>query len=169
MREIGETGIKLIGVYFAASAVAAIAGLVASLALPLAEGFSPLELFRASVLQILGLLLVAGICLVGGRAIAGEFFPDEALHISGLSRQDLLLVGIVLLGLALALDGIPSTLRILGEALWYAENDRQPFFWAAMRNRWQLLADSGLSILVGGITSGLAGKIARTLDPVGTT
>jgi hypothetical protein len=51
-----------------------------------------------------------------------------------------------------------------GEAIWYAEGDRQPFFWSAMRNRWQLLADSGLSILVGGVTAGLAGKIAGALD-----
>ena len=166
LRQIGETGIKLMGVYFGALVVLALAGVAATFAVPPIEGMPPaLELFRANLVSVLGPLLVAGVCLIGGEPIARELFSDAELAISGLTRRDLLVAGVALLGLTTALASIPAIIRIGAEALSYTEGTRQRLFWAAMEDSWQTLSDNGLALIVGAVTVRLAGRIAAALDP----
>jgi hypothetical protein len=164
-RQIGEVGIKLIGVYFAASAVHGVAGVLALLVGPHLEGFpSAGEMAIANSLPVLGYVVVATICLFAGESLARAFFADERFAIRGPSRRDLLVTGVSLLGLSIALAGLPGILQIAAVALWYAEGSRQSLFVATMEGWWETLVNSGLALLVGGITAASAARIASVLD-----
>lgn len=164
-RQIGEVGIKLIGVYFAASAVHGVAGVLAFLVGPQPEGFPSMgEMAIANSLPVLGHVFVAAICLFAGESLARAFFADERFAIAGPSRRDLLVTGVSLLGISIALAGLPGILQIAGVAVWYAEGSRQSLFGATMESWWETLVNSGLALLVGGITAASAGRIASILD-----
>jgi hypothetical protein len=165
MRQVGEAGIKLLGVYFAASAVHGIAGILAFFVGPQLEGFpSAGHLAAANSLPVLANLVVASVCLFGGESVARKFFADEQLAVTGLSRRDLLVTGVSLLGLSIALAGVPGILQTGAIALWYAEGSRQPLFLTTMQRSWDTLVNSGLALLVGSITAASAVWIASALD-----
>jgi hypothetical protein len=164
-RQIGEVGIKLIGVYFAASAVHGVAGVLALLVGPQPEGFpSADDMAIANSLPVLGDVIVAAVCLFAGESLARAFFADERFATTGLSRRDLLVTGVSLLGLSIALAGLPGILQIAAVAVWYAEDSRRSLFMATMAAWWETLVNSGLALLVGSITAASAVKIASALD-----
>ena len=83
-RQIGEVGIKLIGVYFAASAVHGVAGVLALVVGPELEGFpSSSEMAIANSLPVLGDVVVAAVCLIAGETLARAFFSEERFGIGG--------------------------------------------------------------------------------------
>lgn len=165
MRQVGEVGIKLLGVYFAASAVHGVAGALAFLVGPQLEGFpSAGQLAIANSVPVVGNLLVASVCLFGGKSVARRFFADERIAVTALSRRDLLVTGVSLLGLSILLAGLPGIVQIGAVALWYAEGSRQPMFMSTMERWWDTLVNSGLALLVGGITAAASVRIASALD-----
>ena len=113
---------------------------------------------------VLAHVVVATVCLFAGRALARAFFTDERFAITGPSRRDLLVTGVSLLGLSIALAGLPGILQIAAVAVWYAEGSRHSFFVATMEGWWETLVNSGLALLVGGITAASAARIASVLN-----
>jgi hypothetical protein len=165
MRQVGELGIKLLGVYFAAWAIHGIAGGLAFFVGPQLDGPpSAGQIAIAYSLPVLGNLVVACVCLFGGASIARRFFTQERLGVTGLSRRDLLVTGISLLGLSIALAGLPGIVQVGAVALWYAEDSRQAMFGTTMERWWETLVNSGLALLVGSITAAAAVRIASALD-----
>ena len=165
MRHIGEAGIKLIGVYFAASAVLGIANLLASFALPAVEGLPTAgQLVASGVLSIAGSIVVAAVCLLAGDTIARRFFQDAAIDAGRLRRSDLLIAGVALLGLSVALSGVPGVIEIAAKAVWYAEGTRQSMFWPAMRESSEVAVASLLVLLVGTTIAASADWLADLLD-----
>lgn len=164
VRQIGEVGIKLLGVYFAASALLAAVGMLASLALPSVGGVPYAAGLTYSALSLLGLVVVAVVCLAGGESIARRVFVDDAIDAPGLSRQDLLMVGVALLGVGIALSGVPGLIQAGVTAIWYAEGSRQLMFWPAMQQSSQVLADSAVTVVVGSAAAMFAGRVAAAID-----
>jgi hypothetical protein len=165
IRQLGEVAIKLLGVYFAASAVHGLAGVLAMFAGPQLEGFPTAgEVATANAIPLVAGFAVAAVCLFAGGSLARVLFADERFAITGLSRFDLLVAGVALLGLSIALAGVPGILQIAGVAVWYAEGSRQPLFMATMEGWWDTLVNSGLSLLVGGFTAASAARIASALN-----
>jgi hypothetical protein len=164
-RQLGEVAIKVLGVYFGASAIIATGQLISGLALPGMQGLSELrELILSSLLGILGVTVAAGLCLVGGRAVATRLLSDDTLSIGSMSRRDWLFVGISLVGVVVAVSGVPALVQVLAKAVWYMEGSRQPHFWEAMGRSSELLVSGGLSMLVGIAAIGSAAKLSIVLD-----
>lgn len=165
VRHIAEAGIKLIGVYFAASAIVGAGNLVASFALPPMAGFpTARDVAASSVLSLLGSLVVAGGCLFGGAALGRRFFGDAPIEAARITRRDLLVVGVALLGLSMALAGVPGIVEIAAKAAWYAEGSRQSMFWPVLRQSTDVVVNSLLALLIGTATAASAGRIASVLD-----
>jgi hypothetical protein len=165
MRHFGEAGIKLLGVYFAASALIGMASVAASFAVPQTAGLpSGREWVVAYVLPVVGVLIVAGLCLFGGKALAARIFTEDGLELTGLSRRDLLVVGLSLGGVSIALSGVSGLVQIGGKALWYAEGSRQSLFGSSMEGAWQPLVNNALELVIGGALTAGAGRLASVLD-----
>jgi hypothetical protein len=164
-RDLGETGVRLIGVYFAASSVLGIVRVVASLAMPPIEGFpSNGEIAVLSALPIVGLLAVAAACLFGAQSVAARVFAEHEFVLGEVSRQDLLMVGVALLGVSTVVSGLPGIIQFVGRAVWYAEGSRQSSFLPAMAQSWQPLTNNVLEIVVGAVLAARAGRLAAALD-----
>jgi hypothetical protein len=162
---VGETGIKLIGAYFAASGLVSAISLAATLVVPSIEGFpSARQIAAANALSVVGVLVVAAICLLRAEALAAKIFDDDEIELSGLSRADLFLVGLLLLGISIALEGVPGLLQFAGKALWYAEASRQSMFMPAMERSWEPLVNSVLALVIGGAVTAGARRLAAALD-----
>lgn len=101
-----------------------------------------------NALSLLGRVVVAAVCLASGEAIARSSFADHAIEAKGLSRRDLLIVGIALLGVSIALSGVPGLIQAAGKAIYYTEGSRQSMFWPAIQQSWQGLAHSAVAVLV---------------------
>ena len=153
MRKLGEAGVTLVGVYFAATSAIGIARLAAAR-----------ELAATNLLPVATACVVACICLFAGRAIAAKLFADDTVSMDGLSRRDLLAVGLSMLGVSMALSGVPGLLQFAGRLLWYADGTRRAQFLPAMEQSWSPAANNLIELALGwGIASG-AGKIAAKLD-----
>jgi hypothetical protein len=164
-RDLGEAGIKLLGVYFAASSLVSIMSVAASLAIPRIEGLpSAGELAILNALPIVGALAVAAVCLFRGRLVADRVFAKHRFEASGISRRDLLVVGLALLGVSLVAAGMPSVLGFIGQVVWYAEGSRQSQFLPSMEQSWQPLANNLLDVIVGAALVATAGRIGWVLD-----
>jgi hypothetical protein len=164
-RQLGESAIKIIGVYFGASAALAVMRLLASFAVPPIEGLpAASELAVANSLPIAGLLGIAAVCLFGAEGIATRLFPATRIDVASLSRRDLLTVGLVVLGVGTALDGIPDLLQLAGKAVWYAERSRQAMFLPSMEQSWDHVVRSALTVVVGVGLAKLADTLAAKLD-----
>jgi hypothetical protein len=169
IRDFGEAGIKLIGVYFGVSTIAGIVSVVVAVRIAVAqpgiEGFAgPNQLALLNAGPILGELLVAAICLFAGSALAERFFDDRPAAMS-ISQQDLLMVGLVLIGVSKVVAGLPAILRFAGQALWYAQGSQQSSFLPAMERSWTALVNNMLEVVVGGLlvakSRWLASKLGR--------
>jgi hypothetical protein len=164
-RQLGEVAIKVLGIYFAASALIATGQLASGFALPGMQELPELRgLVLSHVVGILGVAVTAGLCLVGGRAVATRLLSDHMLSIGSMSRRDWLFVGISLVGVFLTVSGMPTLMQVIAKALWYLEGSRQPHFWEAMGRSSEVLVSGGLSMLVGIAAIGSAAKLSTLLD-----
>ena len=163
-RHLGEVGIKLIGVYFAVSAVIGIGGIAASLALPRFEGMpGESEMALASVFPVAGAVLAAAVCLLRGDVLADQIFGNHELAFR-LSRRDVLVVGLLLVGVSTALGSVPGLVQVVGKAVWHVEGSRQALFWPSMERSWESLVNHFLTFIVGVALAIRAGSVASALD-----
>lgn len=163
-RDIGEVGIKLIGVYFGALAVLAVMGLLESFTLPPFENASAGSIAIANTLSMAGYVVVATLCVVYGAALAARILPARKLDVAVLSARDLLVVGLTLLGFRYALTPLAGLLKAAGQAIWYAEASRQSLFLPAFQQSWPRLADDALQFVIGTTLVMNSRKIAAALD-----
>lgn len=165
IRELGEMTIKILGVYYAASAVISLAGMLSALVLPHIEGLPTVgRLAAMNLIGVLGLAVVAGVCLLRAHILAGWLFSDKRVFVSSVSRRDYLFVGISLIGFVWVVSGVPEIITMVGRAIWYAEASRQPMFGEMMRQSSETLVAAALSILVGIAVVISAGRLATRLD-----
>ena len=164
-RDLGEAGIKLIGAYFAASTLIGIMRVAASFALPRMEGFpSAGEVALLNALPIAGSLGVAVACLLRGQLLADRVFAVHRFKLAQVTRRDLLVVGLALLGVSTISAGVPGILQFIGRTMWYAEGSRQSMFFPSMERSWEPLANNVLELIVGGALVAMAGRLASALD-----
>jgi hypothetical protein len=164
-RDLGAVGIKLMGAFFAAFAVMRLLGLVASVAFsPPVEGIDGRSLFRLNGFSVLIELAVAGAFVIKAESLADRMFSSQPLQIAGLSRRDLLIVGIALLGVSTVAGGVPGILRFAGQAIWFAQGTRQAEFFPSMERSWQSLANDVLALVVGGTLLLKAAMLGSALD-----
>ena len=164
-RSLTEIGIKLIGVYFGAGFVINMFGLVASLAMPQAEGFPTGRVIALlNGFALVGGLVVAAACVFGGERIASRIFPEDHLELADISRQDMLLVGLALIGVSTIASATPAILQFFGKAIWYAQGSRQSQFLPSMEQSWQDLATHALELIAGGVLVLMASRLASALD-----
>jgi hypothetical protein len=163
--QLGEVAIKVLGVYFAASALIATGQLISGFALP---GMQELPELRGLILShlvgILGVAVAGALCLVGGSAVATRVLSDDTLSIGSMSRRDWLFVGISLVGVFVTVSGVPTLVQVIAKAIWYLEGSRQPHFWEAMGRSSEVFVSGGLSMLVGVAAIGSAAKLSTVLD-----
>ncbi len=151
-RDLGEIGVKLIGVYFAALTPIGLTYIPGVLAQPSMEGWpSRPVMIVFGLLPLLGRVAVAWACLVWGREIAARVLAENQAQFGGASAKDLLVVGLALLGVGLAVDAIPGLLELAGKAVWYAQGARQSQFLPSMEHSWQAVANDALKVIVGGV------------------
>ena len=165
LRQFGEAAIKILGVYYAASAVLGLATTLASFLVPHPEGFpSGAEIAALNAASLVAEALVAAFFLWRGGTLAAWLLRDEALPFSKLARRDWLFIGITLVGLVWALSGVPVVLEAVGKALWYAEESRQAMFQDVMRRSTQEIVNAALSIVIGIGVLLSARLLSRRLD-----
>ena len=165
LRQFGEAAIKILGVYYAASAVFSVAVTLATLFLPHEEGFpTGGQIVAMNAAGVIAQALVAVAFMWRGADLAAWLLGDESLTFSKLTRRDWLFIGISLVGLVWALSGVPAVLEAVGKTIWYAEESRQPMFAEMMGRSAQDVANAVLSILIGIAVMLLARNLARRLD-----
>lgn len=166
IRQLGVIGIKLIGVYYGATAVLALGNVLGSFFVPHIEGLPTAgELAVSNLFPAFGFAFVAAVCLLWGERLATSVLPAGDVGSMRLSRRDVLFVGVALVGFSMALAGVPVLVEIAGKALWYVEGSRQSYFWPAMQNSWERLAASGLSLVIGSAVVIFARALVRAIDP----
>jgi hypothetical protein len=163
-RDLGEVGIKLIGAYFAASAAIALMRAVTSFAMPSIEGISPMTLGLLSLLPILAALAVAAGCLGLGRRLASLIFKEESAPVAGVSRRDLLTVGLALVGVGSVVAAVAAIVQFGGTVIWYSESSRQSQLPAVMDRSWRSLATSVPELIAAVALIVMAGKLGSALD-----
>lgn len=165
MAQLGETAIKIMGVYYGASAVFAVAAMISAFLMPQPEGFpSATELAPMHLIGVLAAAVVAVAFLWGGRTAASVIFSEEPISTNGLPRRDWLFIGISLIGLTWALSGVPALIEAIGRVIWYAEASRQPMFAEAMRQSSDEIVNAGLSVLMGAAVVVSARGLSNRLD-----
>jgi hypothetical protein len=164
-KELGVIAIKLMGIFFGASAVMRLLTLVLSTALsPPVEGFDGRTLFRLNGFAILVELAVAGAFVMKAESLSDRMFSSHPLQIAGLSRRDLLIGGIALLGVSVVVGAAPGIVRFAGQAIWFAQGSKQAEFLPSMERSWQSLANDVLALIVGGALLAKAGTLGSMLD-----
>jgi hypothetical protein len=164
-RDLGAIGIKLMGAFQAAFAVMRLLNLVASVAfLPPVEGMDVPTLFRVNGFAILIELAAAGAFLIMADSLADRMFSRRPLEIAGVTRRDLLIVGIALLGVSIVTGAAPGILRFAGQALWFAQGTKQSQFLPSMERSWESLAKDALALVVGGTLLMKAAPFGSALD-----
>jgi hypothetical protein len=163
-RDLGELGIKLIGVYFGAGAVLALMGVLESFALPPFENVSAGSIAIANALSIAGYVIVAVVCIAYGAPLAARILPERRVDLKALSALDLLVLGLTLLGVRYALTPLSGILKSAGQAIWYAEASRQSLFLPAFQQSWPKLAQDVLQFVIGAILVMNSRKMAAALN-----
>ena len=165
-RDLGETGIKLLGIYFAVSALSGVLRVAAALLSPTMEEFSPHtgELVFISGAPVIGMVAIAIIFLRWGRAIAHTIFPDASATLSGLTRTDFLAVGVALLGLGLVTSALPEVIQFAGRLIWFGEASRHSQLMPIFEQSWQTLSYALLELALGIALAVKAEAVAAALD-----
>jgi hypothetical protein len=153
------------GAFWAAFAVMRLLNLVASVAFSAAvEGVDERTLFRVNGFAILIELAVASAFLIKAESLAARMFSARPLEIAGVTRRDLLIVGIALLGVSVVTGAVPGILRFAGQAIWFAQGTKQADFFPSMERSWQSLANDVLALVVGGTLLAKAATFGSVLD-----
>jgi hypothetical protein len=164
-RSLGEVGIKLIGVYFGAAVLIRVFAVAASVAMPQSEGFpSAGSIAFLNAFAIIGQLVVSAACVFRGSQLARRIFADDPVQLVNVSRHEVLVVGIALLGISSIVAALPNILQFIGRAIWYAQGSLQSQFLPSMERSWQTLSTSVLELIVGSVLMLKAQKLASALD-----
>jgi hypothetical protein len=164
-RDLGALGLKLMGAFFAASATIRLLALVTAMAaLPVVNGLDARTLFRVNGFGFLAELAIASVLVIKAESLAERLFPGHPVEIAGLSRRDLLIGGIALLGVSTVIGAAPGILRFVGQAIWLAQGTRQAEFVPTMERSWESLSNSVLELIVGGALLAKAGTLGSVLD-----
>ena len=164
-RDLGETGIKLIGIYFAVSALTGVIRLVAALLSPtMAEFPDKTELALAGGLPLIAPIAAAVIFLGWGTPVARKLFPETPANIPALTRADLITVGVVLMALSLIATALPELIVFAGRLIWFGEASRQSQFLPMIEQSWQTVAYSFIELALGIALAARAGAVASFFD-----
>jgi hypothetical protein len=150
IRAIAGLLIKVLGLHYAASALLGITSSLGFLAIPPPGVVPPVQFaVGASVGGWLGAIAIAAIFILRGDDIARALLPDQSFAMPNVQAGDLLWVGICLVGVTVAVSGVPPVVQAAGTALWYLGAGRQAYLSAALRRVSQSAVDGVLSVLVG--------------------
>jgi len=151
IRAIGTAVIKLLGLYYAASAALGICSSLAFLLIPQPGGAiqGVQYAFGASLGGWIGGAFVAAFFMLRGDDIANALLPDRSLAIANFPAGDLLWIGICLLGVGIAASAVSALARAVATALWHLGANRQAGFADAMRRLYPSPVDAALSLAVG--------------------
>ncbi len=119
LRDAGAAAITLLGLYFASRVVSLYFALMLTPYLVSPQAFSASDpALATSIASAVGGLAVAVVALTAGRRIAARLFPATPLGVAA-STQDLLFVGIALIGVWVSVDAMVSLVRAAGAAAFY--------------------------------------------------
>ena len=163
-RDLGETGITLIGVYFGVAGVIGVINVVGSYAIPPIEGTPANAIAIANTVSVVGTLAVAGLCIHFAGELAQRFFSERHVGTPSFSRRDLLRVGLILMGVSTVAGALPGLLQFAGRAVLYAEASRQEQFLPYLERSWEQLANRALECVLGVVLVVNAQRLASTLD-----
>lgn len=164
-RSVGELGIKLIGVYFGVVGLIRVLALAASIAMPQSEGFpSAGSIAVLNAFAIIGELVMSAVCVFRGSQLARRIFAEDRLQLGNVSRHDVLVVGIALLGISSIVAAASSILQFIVRAIWYAQGSLQSQFLPSMEGSWQALSSKVVELIVGSALVLTANKLASALD-----
>ena len=161
LRDAGAAAIKLLGLYFASRVVALYFALMLTPYLVSPSAFSMSDpALAASVSSAVGSLAVALIALFGADRIAAQLFPPTPLA-ANISRQDLLRVGIALLGLWMCLDAVTALLRAAGAMAFYWQLQVPG---ASLERSWPQALANVFTLVAGVVVARSARTLAARLD-----
>lgn len=119
LRDAGAAAIRLLGLYFASRVVALYFALMLTPYLVSPQAFSASDpALATSIASAVGGLAVAVVALTAAPRIAARLFPATPIGVA-VSTQDLLFVGIALIGIWVCVDAFISLLRAAGAAVFY--------------------------------------------------
>jgi hypothetical protein len=99
-----------------------------------------------------------------GSQLARRIFADDPVQLVNVSRHEVLVVGIALLGISSIVAALPNILQFIARAIWYAQGSLQSQFLPSMERSWQTLSTSVLELIVGSVLMLTANKLASALD-----
>lgn len=161
LRDAGAAAIKLLGLYFASRVVALYFALMLTPYLISPAAFSMRDpALATSVASAVGNLAVALIALFGADRLATRLFPSTPMAL-GFNRQDLLRVGIALLGLWMCLDAMAALLRAAGALAFYWQLQVPA---ASLERSWPQALANIFTLAVGAVVARSARRLAARLD-----
>jgi hypothetical protein len=169
VRRLVDAFVKILGLYYAVSAVQQLAYLIALVRARPPREFNISITVIAEVPVILSKTIVAVVLLYAGAAMVNWLVGKEELRErdegTASSRADLLYVGTCLVGLVFVLGAVPEIGRYAVLGVWYAGAERQPqasALWT--RASVELLLRSAVGALCGLALLLRAGPVAAWLD-----
>jgi hypothetical protein len=168
LRDAAAAAITLMGLYCAGRVIALYAALMVTPFILSPQALSTSDpALAASVASGVGNLVLALIGLLGARRIAATFFAPTPLSVAiAGTRRDVLVVGIVLLGVWMAADGAAALLRSAGAFVYYAQ---QQIPAASLVRSWPQVVASAVTVATGVTLALSARALAARLDPATTT
>jgi hypothetical protein len=161
LRNAGAAAIRLLGLYFASRVVALYFALMLTPYLISPAAFSTSDpALATSVSSAVGSLAVALIAIFGADRIAAWLFPATPIVV-GLSRHDLLRVGIALLGLWMCLDAVTALLRAAGALAFYWQLQVPA---ASLERSWPQALANIFTLVTGAAVARSARALAAKLD-----
>ncbi len=161
LRDTAAAAITLMGLYFAGRVGALYAALMVTPFILSPEAFSRGDpALAASVASGVGNLVLALIGLLGAKRIAATFFAPTPLTIAG-TRRDVLCVGIALLGVWMAADGVVAILRAGGALIYYSQ---QQIPASSLERSWPQVVANLAAVVAGTILALSARRLAIRLD-----
>ena len=161
LRDAAAAAITLMGLYFAGRVVALYAALMATPFILSPDAFSSDDpALAASLASGAGNLVLALIGLLGARRIAATFFVPTPLSITG-TRRDVLCVGIALLGVWMAAEGVVAILRAGGGFIYYSQ---QQIPASSLERSWPQVVANLATVMAGTILAPSARRLATRLD-----
>jgi hypothetical protein len=120
--------------------------------MPQGEGFpSAGSIAFLNAFATLGELVVSAACVFWGSQLARRMFAEDRPQLATVSRHDVLVVGIALLGISSIVAAVPSILQFIARAIWYAQGSLQSQFLPSMERSCQPLSGNVLELVVGGV------------------
>ncbi len=159
-RDVGTAAIKLVGVYFALRVVALYVALMVTPYLTDPEAFTLSDAqLSATITSAVGNLVIAAVCLLAAGRVAAMLFPLTPMPLTG-SRRDLLVVGIALIGVWVAADGVVALLRAGGAYVYYTQQGLPA---SSLERSWPQVVANVAALMVGGGLAFAAPRLAARL------